>query len=374
MNDLAATFLEEDFPGAILGGHICEGIKVIKFFNLGCLSIRWPGSILCTAIMRRNVFSFALSFVIVYLWNPGTCQAQWTKDIDCPAGTVYQDLRPYAGRQEFCERLLPGSLKVKDGPFRFWFNENFLGSEGAYKDGRQVGPWKECSRFGKCTNVAYELTFQDERGRLGFRREIPVSFQSGKYVFDFTSCWSTWVVHVGTEDLNLNIGGSPYRCNIGYLPQQAIENGGEGEYLCRIPFSVGKRELDSLDLLHELQKLGLPQFCQPIGPNLQLGEEFELLKNFIEVVTAVDVQTASIAQDKSGHEILTFMLNQYATNLAIEVAAKQGPLTTRVCSKYDQQTEIFHNANGSTSFNFRLSDDRVKATEQRKCVSKLIGP
>jgi hypothetical protein len=335
------------------------------------LLLQLRGSILCATNMRRDVLSFGLPVVIFFLSNPDTSHAQWVKDINCPAGTVYRDLRPDAGRQEFCERLLPGALKVKDGPFRFWFSEGRPGDEGTYKDGRQVGPWKECSRFGKCRHVVHELTFPYEKDRAGFRREVPVSFQHGKYVFDFTSCWGTWVTQTGGEDLSLNIGGSPYRCDIAFLPQHVIDHGGVGDYFCRIPFSVGKRELESLDLLHELPKLGLPQFCRTIS---HTGEAFMLLENFMDVATTIDVQTAAIAHDNAGHEILTFMLNQYATDLAIEVAAKQGPLTTRICSKYDQQTEISRDATGRATFNFRLSDDHAKANEQKKCVTPLIGP
>jgi hypothetical protein len=99
-----------------------------------------------------------------------------------------------------------------------------------------------------------------------------------------------------------------------------------------------------------------------------------LFENFMEVATAVDVQTAVIERDKAGHEILTFMLNQYATDLAIEVAAKQGPLTTRICFNYDQQTEISRDANGRALFGFRLSEDHTKANEQKRCVAKLIRP
>jgi len=219
--------------------------------------------------------------------------------------------------------------------------------------------------------VVYEVTFPFENDRTGFRREVPVSFQHGRYVFDFTSCWSTWVTQTGAEDLNLNIGSSRYRCTIAYVPQHALEHGGGGDYFCMIPFSVGKRELESLDFLHELPKLGLPQFCRTIS---RTGEAFMLLENFMDVATAVDVQTAAIGHDSTGHEILTFMLNQYATDLAIEVAAKQGPLTTRICMKYDQQTEISRDAGGHALFNFRLSDDHTKASEQKRCVAKLISP
>jgi hypothetical protein len=330
-----------------------------------------PQSILNITNMRGNVFSLVIPVVIVFLFAPDTCLAQWTKDIDCPAGAVYRDLRPDAAREEFCERLLPGSLKLKDGPYKFWFSEFNPGDKGTYKDGRQVGPWEICNRFGKCTHVVYELTFPDEKDRVGFRREVSISFQHGKYVFDFTSCWSTWVTQTGSEDLNLNIGGSPYRCQIAYLPQRVIEHGGEGDYICRIPYAVGRRELESLDLLHELPRLGLPQFCRAISPT---REAFMLLENFMEVATDVDVRTAAIARDNAGHEILTFELNQYATDLAIEIAGKQGPLTTRMCLKYDQQTEISRDVRGHALFNFHLSDDHAEANEQKKCVAKLIGP
>jgi hypothetical protein len=288
--------------------------------------------------------------VILLLFNPGSCRAQWVTDFTCPTGTVYRDLRPDAGRQEFCERLLPSALRVKDGPLRFWFNENLPGDEGTYKDGREIGPWKECDRFGKCKSVVHEIVSPNERTRPNFRLEVRVSFRGGKYVFDFASCWSTWVTQSGAEDLHLNIGGTPYRCEITYIPQHVMDHGGEGSYFCRIPFSVGKRELDSLDLLHELPKLGLPQFCRFLSPT---GDAFMLLENFIDVATSVDVQAATIEHDSAGHEILTFRLNQYATDLAVAVAEKQGPLTTRICLKYDQPAEISRDASGRTSFKFR---------------------
>jgi hypothetical protein len=77
------------------------------------------------------------------------CFAQSTKAVDCPGDRVYRDNRN-GGGQVFCERVLPGSLTVKDGPFRFWFNPDFEGSSGNYNDGREVGKWKECDRFGRC--------------------------------------------------------------------------------------------------------------------------------------------------------------------------------------------------------------------------------
>ncbi len=318
--------------------------------------------------MQRCLLSLGPSLLIFLLFNPDMCHAQWAKDFNCPAGTVYRDLRPNAGRQEFCERLLPGSLRVKDGQFRFWFSEGHPGDAGTYMDGRQVGPWKECSRFGKCKHVVHEPIFSYERDRAGFRREVPVSFQHGKYIFDFASCWSTWVTQTGGEDLNLNIGSSRYRCTIAYLPEHVIEHGDEGDYFCRIPFSVGKREIDSLDLLHELPKLGLPQFCRTIG---RTGEAFMLLENFEEVATTVDVETATMAHDNTGHETLTFRLNQYATDLATEVTAKEGPLNARVCAQYDRRAELSQDVSGHTLFTIRLNDD-AKAYAEKKCLADLL--
>lgn len=69
--------------------------------------------------------------VIVWLFTiSDVCSAQWSKTIDCPEGRIYQDERPYAGRNEYCDLELPGSLRVKDGPFRSWFSQGNPGSEG----------------------------------------------------------------------------------------------------------------------------------------------------------------------------------------------------------------------------------------------------
>jgi hypothetical protein len=190
--------------------------------------------------------------------------AQWAKTIDCPADRVYRDVRKDAGRQEFCERVLPGSLVVKDGPFRFWFNQDFQGASGNYSAGREVGKWKECDRFGRCAEKDYPAIYPEEKQRQGFKPEIPVSYLDGKYVFDFASCRSTSVSHTkeGKPDLELNIGGfDPSACEVNYLPERFLEGGEEGSYTCKVPYSVGKREIGSLDLITELPKLGLPQYC-----------------------------------------------------------------------------------------------------------------
>lgn len=321
--------------------------------------------------MRRSTLWLILSVGCLCISTPRSSLAQWTKDIECPPGTTYRDIREDAGRQEFCERPLRGSLKVKDGPFRSWFSKGHPGDEGTYRDGREVGQWKECNRFGKCSRVTHELTFPYERERDGFHREVPITFQRGKYVLDFTSCWSTWVTQTGgQEDIHLNVQGSPYRCDIAYIPQHVIKHGGEGDYYCRVPFSVGKREVASLDLLHELPKLGLPQFCRAIGRN---GEAFVLEGKWGAVATTVDIEAASVVHGHVGQDVLSIRLNEYATALATEVAAKEGTLLTRICLEHEQHAQ-FSSMDGVTLLTYRLSDDTEHAAQERKCIAGRIGP
>jgi len=199
-----------------------------------------PGKPTCHALYAsasaRRHYAPILLFCLLFP-AARSCLAEWTKTIDCPAGRVYQDERKYAGREEFCELLLPGSLVVKDGPYRSWFSEGHPGAEGVYKEGREVGVWKECDRFDRCKQTVYEPVFPEERQTPGFKPQIPVSFVKGKYVFDFAPCRSTWITETDKQDpVNLNIGhDSPYRCDITYIPQSVLEHGGEGVYLCRIP-------------------------------------------------------------------------------------------------------------------------------------------
>jgi hypothetical protein len=133
-----------------------------------------------------------------------------------------------------------------------------------------VGPWTECNSFERCKHIDYELIYPSEKGRPGLRPEIPVRYEKGKYAFDFSSRWSTWVTKSGDEDLNLNSGGSGNRCDVSYTPQHVMEYGGERDYVCSVPFYLGERVLDSLDLMRELPKLGLPQFCRSISHTVRL--------------------------------------------------------------------------------------------------------
>jgi hypothetical protein len=191
------------------------------------------------------------------------CFAQSTKLVDCPKDRIYRDNRNGVGGQVFCEHVLPGSLAVKDGPSRFWFNPDFEGSSGSYDNGREVGKWKECDRFGHCEQKDYPAIYPEEKARPGFKPEIPLKYIDGKYVFDFGSCRSTWVTHVAGSkaDLDLNIGAQPDGCFIAHIPADAEGNEGNTDYTCKIPFQTGARAFSTLDLLTEFSKNGLPQYC-----------------------------------------------------------------------------------------------------------------
>jgi hypothetical protein len=307
------------------------------------------------------------------------CWAEWKKTIECPYGRVYRDERIYAGREEFCELLLPGSLVVKDGPYRSWFSDGHPGSEGNYNEGRQGGTWKECDRFDRCKQTVYEPVFPEEKRRPGFKPQIPVSFVNGKYVFDFASCRSTWITETNAQDpINLNIGGSSYRCDITYIPESVLEHGGEGSYLCRIPFAVGIKSFSSIDLKRELPQSGLPQFCRVESRN---GEQLVIRKESFRgelrvlsdpVATTVDVECATIEHEKDGRELLTLKLNKYAADLVKEVS-RQGSLTTFLCSDQIDGPKIVVDRGGNTLFTYTLSATPIRARKQRKCVAEAIG-
>jgi hypothetical protein len=196
------------------------------------------------------------------------CLSQETKLVECPSDRVYRDDRGAGGGNAgggtvYCEHLLPGSLAVKDGPFRFWFNRDFEGAAGNYHEGREIGKWKECDRFGRCEQKDYPSIYPEEKARPGFESEVPVKYIDGKYVFDFASCRSTWVTHLdgSKADLGLNIGGQADGCFIAYIPADAAGHQGNTDYTCTIPFQTGTRAFATLDLLTELPKTGLPQYC-----------------------------------------------------------------------------------------------------------------
>jgi hypothetical protein len=124
------------------------------------------------------------------------CNAQRSKTIGCGPDRIYRDERSdlYGQMgQEFCEHVLPGSLRVKDGAFRFWLSRNLLGSEGTFSEGREIGTWKECDRSHRCEEKTYPVIYPEESQRSAFKPELPISYVDGKYIFDFASCRITWI-------------------------------------------------------------------------------------------------------------------------------------------------------------------------------------
>ncbi|MFI5176126.1 MAG: hypothetical protein ACHQKY_14795 [Terriglobia bacterium] len=339
---------------------------------------------------QRSLF---ISIFLGWVWiGPNQCFADWTKTIECPAGTMYRDVRRYAGRDEFCEFLLPGSLWVREGPSRWWYSEGHLGEEGNYKNGRKVGQWRECSRFDNCRYQSHELVYPDEKAR-NVIPEIPVSYLHGKYVFDLSSCWSTWVTYQTPNSfLELNIGGGLIRCQITYIPSTEKDRpaGNEGYYFCEIPYSVGVRAFDSLDLRKELPKAGLPQFCRkddppfisgkPAGPGAQA---FAIWANTLDsrpnkevrvegrlLANIVDIECASVEPQRAGPPILTVRLNEYAEKLVLDRVGKAEIKADACGGKFPLSSlKTARDRSGHTLFVYGLSKNPPTAKQQRSCIA-----
>ena len=208
------------------------------------------------------------ALLVAISFSSTICTASSEKTIKCPAVRIYTDMREDGAGEQFCKRMLPGSLWVEDGPSDFWFSEGNPGERGDYSLGRKIGPWVECDRFGHCNKQSYPL-FNPEEQRPGLKpKEIPVSYNGGKYVFDFASCRQTWITYQTPDTfVELNIGGSTPsgNCEITVIPStkhDRPDGHAAGRYLCRVPFSVGILSLPSLRLKEEFEKLGQPQFCK----------------------------------------------------------------------------------------------------------------
>jgi hypothetical protein len=183
-----------------------------------------------------------------------------------------KDIRHGLAGEEHCVLVLPGLLEVRDGPFRFWFNPDFEGAVGKYKLGRKYGKWKECNRFGGCEQKDYPELDPDEMQRPGVKPEIPITYVNGKYVFDFTSCRRTQIAHTDGNITWVNIGSQQEGCAYDYQTKddvvyqddlQALQSGKQKQgFHCSVPFQLGRRAFDSLDLMRELPTQGLPQYCK----------------------------------------------------------------------------------------------------------------
>ena len=341
--------------------------------------------------------SLFISIVLGWVWIvPNQCFADWIKTVECPAGRVYRDVRRDAGREEFCELLLPGALKVRDGPSRWWYSEGHFGEEGTYQNGRKVGRWRECDRFDRCHDETYELMWPDERAR-GAKPEVPVSYSRGKYIFDFGSCRSTWVTRQTAEAfLELNINSGLIRCHVTYIPSVERDRpaGNQGYYLCEIPYSVGVREFDSLDLRKELPRIGLPQFCRqdeppatasmPNGPAAQafaiwVNQRFvdartnREVRGWTTLANLVDVECAAINPQESGPERLTVRLNAYAEKLVLDRAGKDEIKADACGGRFPLlPVDTTRDRSGRSLLVYGLSPNRATAKRQRRCIATQI--
>ncbi len=342
-------------------------------------------------IPRKSLF---ICLVLSGVWSAAAqCLADWEKTIDCPAGREYRDVRRDAGRDEFCEILLPGSLRVRDGPSRWWYIEGHLGEEGSYQNGRKVGRWRECDRFDRCRDHTYELLYAQERANNA-KPEIPVTYSGGKYRFDFSSCWSTWITHqTGESSLELNIYAGLIRCQVTYIPSVEKDRpaGNQRHYLCEIPYSVGVREFGSLDLRKELPKAGLPQFCRKDEPAVTSdGPEAQALAVWVNTLffnesakkesrawttlaNIVDVECASIKPQAKGPPVLTLRLNEYAEKLVLDRMGKD-EMRADACGGRLPLSWIGTERDGSsrTLFRYGLSRDPATAKRQRHCLETQI--
>jgi hypothetical protein len=290
---------------------------------------------------------------------------------------VYHDERPDAGHLEYCELHLDG-LVVRDGPSRFWFSEGHLGSEGAYQNGRSVGVWKECDRFDHCRTRTYELLRNDERRWGATKREIPLSRAHGKFVFDFGSCWSTYV-RLETPDVEVGVTRLPFKCIVGYGPTHDARH---GHVLCRVPSGVGKREVDSVDLMTELPKLGLPQFCRSLDTSfsgemllVSAREQFidpatlKETSSFFDIATGSDVECATLPGVPTGQLLLTLRFNPFVEKLLTE-AIEKAPTQNVICYAFENKlTSSTVDARGRHLFTFALSPDILKTQRGRDCLT-----
>lgn len=225
------------------------------------------------ATMRSFICSAFLSVAAC------SCPAQFPQTIHCSADRVHRDTRHalndagngFAG-EEYCVLVVPGSLEVRDGPYLSWQYTNIEGAAGSYKLGREIGEWKECNQFDHCDQKDYPELDPDEKQRSGIKPEIPITYSNGKYVFDFSSCRRTAITHTEGYVTDIIVNSRQEGCTYHYMTKgdvvyqddlQARQFGPQKQgYYCQIPFQLGSRAFDSLDLMSEFPKQGLPQYCK----------------------------------------------------------------------------------------------------------------
>ena len=204
------------------------------------------------------------------------------------------------------------------------------------------------------------------RKRTAFQPQIPVWYEGGKYVFDFASYRSSWITQTtGTDPISLNIGGYGYRCEIAYIPQSVMDNGGDGSYNCSIPFSVGKRRFATFDLMREFLDAGLPEFCHS---SYLHGDPLLIREGPTYVASSADITCASIDHPVGSGTILTIELNSFASELASQIAKQEGPLNTLLCLETLEGPTIGHSSSGTATFRFKLSASPAEAKRRISCA------
>ena len=321
----------------------------------------------------------------------GPAYAGQEPSIQCPPNRTYRDVRSPSWREEFCELSLPGSLIIKDGPYRSWSTVNRVGEEGRLQMGRRVGRWRDCDRFERCRSETSEPSSDLERAP-GVKQEIPLTYSGSKYVFDFSSCWSTAVTH-RTSDTELTVGILRWmiRCQVVIGSSEDTGRSGRVGYLCEIPFSVGVKAFDSLDLRSELPKAGLPQFCRKDDPpvNTPTPDRYRAMawavwvyQSFIDgrtrkparawtpVANMVDVECAAIESQKTGPNVMTLRLNQYAEELVLSRLGKD-QMKADTCGGSVPLVSLGTRKDtaGRSLFVYRLSQSSAAAERQRLCMS-----
>ena len=213
-----------------------------------------------------------------------------------------------------------------------------------------------------------------------------MSFRDGRYVFDFGSCWSTWIdVALPNRRWNLNIGGSRERCFIAIFPDDSTWLKSEGAS-CRVPFEIGVREVSSIELWREL-----PQFCEasptlidgkPDGPEWFHVMAYERRqkdgKPFLAeqrwVAWSPDVTCAAVEASSGGRARLSVRLNEYAEPAMATHLAAGHVLKTRLCGVGAAQFELANvtmtGSEGRRVFSYALSVNTRTAGRQRACIAQ----
>jgi hypothetical protein len=259
--------------------------------------------------------------------------------------------------------------------------------------GRKFGHWQECDRFGRCQDKDYGLLHLDEKAR-GARSEVPVQYAGGKYVFDFGSCWSTWITRQTCDSyLELNINAGLIRCGVTYIPSTEKDRPAVNQsYFCEIPYAVGVQTFDSLDLRNELTKAGLPQFCRQDSPDLTANGRIKEMavaiwgnEPFIDGITGkpvrgwtplanlLDVECGSLHRPEPASERLTLRLNQYAEDIVLERIGKE-EIRADACGADlpFSPMAISKDSDGRTLFTFGLSRNPSVAARQRACIASEL--